>query len=114
MAIKPAEDDELEEEAEWIFRHGFSTLTISMQVGRSVALSLSLHTLLPTGFPTLIIFTVEKPISLTAQLNTALCLYSPGEHRIPRQGDYHQLQQEGSQHHRQDQGGTQLHEEPAL
>lgn len=30
--MKPAEDDELEEEAEWIFRHGFSTLTISMQV----------------------------------------------------------------------------------
>ncbi|CAL8266258.1 unnamed protein product [Merluccius merluccius] len=31
IPIKPAEDDELEEEAEWIFRHGFSTLTISMQ-----------------------------------------------------------------------------------
>lgn len=32
IPVKPAEDDELEEEAEWIFRHGFSTLTISMQV----------------------------------------------------------------------------------
>ncbi|KAK7925731.1 hypothetical protein WMY93_008041 [Mugilogobius chulae] len=31
IPVKPAEDDELEEEAEWIFRHGFSTLTISMQ-----------------------------------------------------------------------------------
>ncbi|CAL8280696.1 unnamed protein product [Arctogadus glacialis] len=31
IPIKPAEDEELEEEAEWIFRHGFSTLTISMQ-----------------------------------------------------------------------------------
>lgn len=34
IPVKPAEDDELEEEAEWIFRHGFSTLTISMQVKR--------------------------------------------------------------------------------
>ncbi|KAJ0061685.1 hypothetical protein NL108_005822, partial [Boleophthalmus pectinirostris] len=31
IPVKPAEDEELEEEAEWIFRHGFSTLTISMQ-----------------------------------------------------------------------------------
>uniref|UniRef100_A0A8C6KXY1 SPT6 homolog, histone chaperone and transcription elongation factor n=1 Tax=Nothobranchius furzeri TaxID=105023 RepID=A0A8C6KXY1_NOTFU len=31
IPVKSAEDDELEEEAEWIFRHGFSTLTISMQ-----------------------------------------------------------------------------------
>lgn len=32
IPVKSAEEDELEEEAEWIFRHGFSTLTISMQV----------------------------------------------------------------------------------
>lgn len=30
--MKPAEDDELEEEAEWIYRNAFSTPTISMQV----------------------------------------------------------------------------------
>uniref|UniRef100_A0A674C8N9 SPT6 homolog, histone chaperone and transcription elongation factor n=1 Tax=Salmo trutta TaxID=8032 RepID=A0A674C8N9_SALTR len=29
--VKPAEDDELEQEAEWIYRNAFSTLTISMQ-----------------------------------------------------------------------------------
>ncbi|XP_046876108.1 transcription elongation factor SPT6 isoform X1 [Hypomesus transpacificus] len=31
MPVKPAEDDELEMEAEWVYRHAFSTLTISMQ-----------------------------------------------------------------------------------
>lgn len=31
IPVKPAEDDELEEEAEWIYRHAFSTLTISLQ-----------------------------------------------------------------------------------
>lgn len=42
IPVKPAEDDELEEEAEWIFRHGFSTLTISMQV-KVWKLHLSIH-----------------------------------------------------------------------
>ncbi len=32
IPVKPAEDDELEEEAEWIYRNAFSTPTISMQV----------------------------------------------------------------------------------
>lgn len=32
LPVKPAEDDELEEEAEWIYRNAFSTPTISMQV----------------------------------------------------------------------------------
>ncbi|KAM4627878.1 transcription elongation factor SPT6-like [Polymixia lowei] len=31
IPVKPAEDDELEEEAEWIYRNAFSTPTISMQ-----------------------------------------------------------------------------------
>ncbi|XP_076154074.1 transcription elongation factor SPT6 [Alosa pseudoharengus] len=31
IPVKPAEDDELEEEAEWIFRNAFSNSTISMQ-----------------------------------------------------------------------------------
>ncbi|GCB62536.1 hypothetical protein scyTo_0000044, partial [Scyliorhinus torazame] len=31
IPVKPAEDDELEEEAEWIYRNGFSTPTISLQ-----------------------------------------------------------------------------------
>ncbi|XP_071770742.1 transcription elongation factor SPT6-like [Centroberyx gerrardi] len=31
LPVKPAEDDELEEEAEWIYRNAFSTPTISMQ-----------------------------------------------------------------------------------
>uniref|UniRef100_A0A4W5L4X4 Transcription elongation factor SPT6 n=1 Tax=Hucho hucho TaxID=62062 RepID=A0A4W5L4X4_9TELE len=33
IPVKPAEDDELEEEAEWIYRNAFSTPTISMQRG---------------------------------------------------------------------------------
>lgn len=43
IPVKPAEDDELEEEAEWIFRHGFSTLTISMQVWLLLEVGISQH-----------------------------------------------------------------------
>lgn len=48
IPVKPAEDDELEEEAEWIFRHGFSTLTISMQVkSENIAWASTMRAALP-------------------------------------------------------------------
>lgn len=32
ISVKGAEDDELEEEADWIYRNAFATPTISLQV----------------------------------------------------------------------------------
>lgn len=49
IPVKNAEDDELEEEADWIYRNAFATPTISLQVtGFSLYLRSEMATILPT------------------------------------------------------------------
>lgn len=38
IPVKGAEDDELEEEADWIYRNAFATPTISLQVPKKISL----------------------------------------------------------------------------